>query len=156
MTDRDLGAAKAALHTLAQQQITQLTIGQAVGVGVDIELISDINISNPTFIERNFTPQEQAYCRSRPNAHASFAGKWCAKEAVIKAVSSLHTDRPRVWVQGAAAPLVDIEIRMGESGAPEVVFHGDARDAAMKAGVREVRVSISHIDEFAIATAVSK
>ncbi|KAJ1725693.1 beta subunit of fatty acid synthetase [Coemansia erecta] len=158
MTDRDLSSAKPLLHALAQQQIEQLTRTPAsnLGVGVDIELIADINITNDTFVERNFTAREQEYCRARPNVHASFAGKWCAKEAVIKAVSSLNPGWERVWVRGSAAPLVDIEICSGRSGAPEVVLHGEAKDAAEKAGVKSIKVSISHIDDFAIATAVSQ
>ncbi|KAI9499962.1 fatty acid synthase alpha subunit Lsd1 [Coemansia spiralis] len=154
--DRDsLEGPKYALEHLALQQAKELAQSTAVGVGVDIELIQDINIENDTFVERNFTLAEQAYCRGRPNPHASFAGKWCAKEAVVKAVSSLHPDREKVWVQGDAAPLIDIEIVAGQSGAPEVVLHGDAKDAAAKAGVSRIRVSISHIDSFAIATALA-
>ncbi|KAJ2737625.1 fatty acid synthase alpha subunit Lsd1, partial [Coemansia sp. BCRC 34301] len=99
---------KFALEHLAQQQAQSL-FGER-GVGVDIELIADINIENETFVERNFTVGEQEYCWSRANPHASFAGKWCAKEAVIKAVSSADLDQANVWIRGSAAPLVDIEI----------------------------------------------
>ncbi|KAJ1901587.1 fatty acid synthase alpha subunit Lsd1 [Kickxella alabastrina] len=153
---------KYALGYLAQQQASELLnkplspSKDSIGVGVDIELIQDININNPTFIERNFTTAEQTYCWSRPNAHASFAGKWCAKEAVIKAVSSLHPDWEKVWVRGSAAPLVDVEISMGVSGAPKAVLNGEVAEAAEKAGVSEIKVSISHIDAFAIATAIAK
>ncbi|KAJ1729412.1 hypothetical protein LPJ61_003534 [Coemansia biformis] len=148
------GGAKDQLKCLAENQAHELLTG-ATGVGVDIELIEDINIENDTFIERNFTLREQEYCRSQPNPHASFAGKWCAKEAVIKAVSSLDLDCPKVWTKGAAAPLDEIEIVMATSGAPSVVLHGDARAACEKAGVLQIKVSISHIDAFAIATAIT-
>ncbi|KAJ1820342.1 fatty acid synthase alpha subunit Lsd1 [Coemansia sp. RSA 2675] len=141
------------LEKLALQQVRSL-YGQT-GVGVDIELISDINIENETFIERNFTLAEQEYCWGRPNAHASFAGKWCAKEAVIKAVSSADLDLEKVWVKGSAAPLIDIEIAIGTSGAPMVVLHGEAKDAVEKTKVTQIKVSISHIDTFAIATAIA-
>ncbi|KAJ1815816.1 hypothetical protein LPJ75_002241 [Coemansia sp. RSA 2598] len=137
-------------------ELTQSTAGLNAGIGVDIELIQDINIENETFVERNFTPAEQKYCRSRPNPHASFAGKWCAKEAVIKAVSSLNPTWEKVWIKGSAAPLIDIEICIGTSGAPVVVLHGEVKEAAEKAGVSDVKVSISHIDTFAIATAISQ
>ncbi|KAJ2482600.1 fatty acid synthase alpha subunit Lsd1 [Coemansia sp. RSA 2131] len=154
MDRSSLQAHKQALHSLAQAHAHELA--PSLGVGVDIELITDINIENDTFVERNFTAHEQAYCWARPNPHASFAGKWCAKEAVIKAVSSLNLQTPKVWVKGDAAPLIDIEIVIAESGAPQVVFHGDAKDASVKAGVAWVKVSISHIDDFAIATAIAQ
>ncbi|KAJ2162100.1 fatty acid synthase alpha subunit Lsd1 [Coemansia sp. RSA 552] len=154
MDKEALQGPKAALGALAEQQAQNLA-APGSGIGVDIEFIEDINIENDWYIDRNFTQREQAYCRSQPNPHASFAGRWCAKEAVIKAVSSLNLARAKVWTQGAAAPLIGIEIVIAESGAPEVIFHDDARDASEKAGVSHVRVSISHIDAFAIATAIA-
>ncbi|KAJ2140580.1 fatty acid synthase alpha subunit Lsd1 [Coemansia sp. RSA 678] len=108
------------------------------------------------FIERNFTADEQVYCWAQPNTHASFAGKWCAKEAVIKAVSSLNLQSPKVWVKGDAAPLIDIEIFIAGSGTPQVLFHGNANDASVKTGVTCVKFSISHIDDFAISTAIAQ
>ncbi|KAJ1924023.1 fatty acid synthase alpha subunit Lsd1 [Tieghemiomyces parasiticus] len=123
------------------------------GVGVDVELLSAVNVDNATFVERNFTDREVAYCRGRPDSQASFAGRWSAKEAVIKAVTS-YANRP-VFTQGAAAPLKDIEILSTESGAPEVVFHGEARRVAHEAGVRRVKVSISHSGEYAVALALA-
>ncbi|KAJ2771517.1 fatty acid synthase alpha subunit Lsd1 [Coemansia nantahalensis] len=145
---------KRQLEALALRQAGELLAGPT-GVGVDIELMADINIENETFVERNFTAREQAYCWGRPNPHASFAGKWCAKEAVVKAVSSLDLGCPKVWTKGDAAPLDEIEIVIAASGAPEVVLYGDAKAACAKAGVRRIKVSISHIDSFAIATAVA-
>ncbi|KAJ2908853.1 fatty acid synthase alpha subunit Lsd1 [Coemansia aciculifera] len=146
------------LEKLAKHQATELLLllgGSDRGVGVDIEAIADINIENPTFVERNFTAAEQAYCWSRPNPHASFAGKWCAKEAAVKAVSSIVSTDQVVWTKGSAAPLVDIEICVGASAAPQVVFHGEAKEAVERAGISLVRVSISHIDLYAIATAIA-
>ncbi|KAF9580624.1 3-oxoacyl-[acyl-carrier-protein] synthase, partial [Lunasporangiospora selenospora] len=123
------------------------------GVGVDVEMVSAINIENETFLERNFTQQEIDYCLSRPDPQASFAGRWSAKEAVVKAVSSFSLETEKVWNQGAAAGLKEIEIVMAESGAPSVVFAGAAKDAAVKAGVNEVKVSISHSGSYAVAVA---
>ncbi|OLY80881.1 Fatty acid synthase subunit alpha [Smittium mucronatum] len=126
------------------------------GVGVDFELVSTFNIDNENFIERNFTPAEIEYCQSRPDPQSSFTGKWCAKEAVIKSVSSFNPNIPRVWNQGEAAPLIEIEILTSESGAPSVIFHGSAKQAALTAGVSSVKVSISHSGAYAGAVAVSQ
>jgi fatty acid synthase subunit alpha len=81
-------------------------------LGVDVESISAINIDNETFVERNFTQKEQAYCKKAPSPQASFAGRWSAKEAVFKSLG--------VPGKGAGAALKDIEITSDESGAPVV------------------------------------
>ncbi|ODQ80013.1 hypothetical protein BABINDRAFT_8193 [Babjeviella inositovora NRRL Y-12698] len=115
------------------------------GVGVDVELLSALNIDNATFIERNFTESEIAYCNKAASPHASYTGTWSAKEAVFKALG--------VKSEGAGASLKDIEIFRNANGAPEVKLAGAAAKAASSAGVKKVNVSISH-DEFQ-ATAVA-
>ena len=98
-----------------RQMVESLVAATSTGdskVGVDVESIDAINISNETFIERNFTNNEQAYCRKAPSAQASFAGRWSAKEAVFKSLN--------VSSKGAGAALKDIEILSNEKGAPEV------------------------------------
>lgn len=81
--------------------------------GVDIEQIDALDISNETFIERNFTEAEIAYCRKAPSPQASFTGKWSAKEAVFKSL--------KVASRGGGAAMKDIEISNDQSGAPTVV-----------------------------------
>ncbi|KAK4493918.1 hypothetical protein PRZ48_015104 [Zasmidium cellare] len=115
--------------------------------GVDIENVDAIDIHNDTFIDRNFTDAEIAYCRKAPSPQASFAGKWSAKEAVFKSL--------KVSSQGGGAPLKEIEITNSETGAPVVTLHGDAKAAATKAGVKSTTVSISHSDAQVIAVAIS-
>ncbi|PLN78712.1 putative fatty acid synthase alpha subunit FasA [Aspergillus taichungensis] len=117
-------------------------------VGVDVEIIESVNIHNETFIERNFTAQEQEYCRKAPSPQASFAGRWSAKEAVFKSLG--------VHSKGAGASLKDIEIASDTTGAPIVNLHGAAAEAAKQAGAKQVNVSISHSDIQAVAVAISK
>lgn len=74
------------------------------GVGIDVQLISEVNIENEVFIEKNFTKQEIIYCRSQPSPHSSFAGKWAGKEAVIKAISNACPGKV-IWSGGHAAPM---------------------------------------------------
>ncbi|KAB8228219.1 3-oxoacyl-[acyl-carrier-protein] synthase [Aspergillus alliaceus] len=116
-------------------------------VGVDVENLESVNIENETFIERNFTAEEQQYCRKAASPQASFAGRWSAKEAVFKSLG--------VCSKGAGAPLKDIEITNDATGAPVVNLHGAAAEAAKQAGVKQVSVSISHSDSQAVAVAVS-
>lgn len=120
------------------------------GVGVDVELVSSINMENETFIKRNFTLSEIKYCQGKPDPQSSFAGKWAAKEAVIKSVSSFNLAQPNVW-KGAGAPMNEIEIVMSSSGAPSVVLHGEAKAAAAKVGVKNLKLTISHSGSYAVA-----
>ncbi|KAG0203436.1 3-oxoacyl-[acyl-carrier-protein] synthase [Mortierella sp. GBA30] len=147
----DVDMTRAILETSAQESLGAQTSSR--GVGVDVEMVSAINIENDTFLERNFSLQEIEYCLSRPDPQASFAGRWSAKEAVVKAVSSFSLETEKVWTQGAGAGLKEIEIMMAESGAPSVVFSGAAQEAAAKAGVKEIKVSISHSGAYAVAVA---
>ncbi len=129
------------------ESLTKASAAAGSNVGVDVEDILMVNISNENFVERNFTAQEQAYCKKAPSPQSSFAGRWSAKEAVFKSLG--------VVSKGAGAPLSDIEIINDEAGAPKVTLHGEALKAANKVGVKKVNVSISHSDTQAIAVAVS-
>ncbi|GEQ68095.1 hypothetical protein JCM33374_g1762, partial [Metschnikowia sp. JCM 33374] len=86
------------------------------GVGVDVEMISALNLENETFIERNFTSAEVEYASKSAFPPASFTGTWSAKEAVFKALG--------VKSQGAGAALKEIEIVRDANGAPTVVLSG--------------------------------
>lgn len=110
---------------------------------VDTELITSVPTSE-TFRSRNFTDAEIKYCSSAPDATASFAGRWAAKEAVFKALS--------VPSKGAGASMKDIEIVAGEAG-PTVKLVGDAAAAA---GGKTIKVSLSHSDTTVVAFAVAQ
>ncbi|KAL8701010.1 MAG: hypothetical protein Q9224_000702 [Gallowayella concinna] len=142
-TDAQKESTKEMVTSLAKAHATENS-----NLGVDVENVDAINIDNETFVERNFTAAEQAYCRKAANPQASFAGRWSAKEAVFKSLA--------VESKGAGAPLKDIEITNDSKGAPVVTLHGDAKAAASKAGVKSVGVSISHSDSQAFAIASAK
>ena len=103
----DLEGTKQVVDSLAKASATE-----GSQVGVDVESIDAINIENETFIDRNFTSNEQQYCFKAPSASASFAGKWSAKEAVFKSLG--------VRSKGSGASLKEIEILSDENGAPAV------------------------------------
>ncbi|KAK9765759.1 fatty acid synthase alpha subunit Lsd1 [Basidiobolus ranarum] len=123
------------------------------GVGIDIQLLSELNIENDTFLERNFTPSELAEAEG---SLSKLCEKWSAKEATIKAVSSFSLDTEQVWNQGVGAPLIGIEILQDVNGNFKVTFYGDAKDAVAKAGVTHVSVSIQSNTEYAMAIATAK
>ena len=142
----DVSSTQSVLASLAEQQAGKK------GVGVDVELCSSVNIENDTFVERNFTKAEIEYCQSRPDRQASFAGRWSAKEAVFKAISSYG----KIASEGAAAPLDEIEIVSDDVGAPQVVLSGKAKSAAASAGIKNINVSISHSGGYSVAVALAQ
>jgi fatty acid synthase subunit alpha len=85
-----------------------------VSVGIDVQKVAEVNTSNATFIERNFTANEIEYCRkpgSGRSTETTFAARWTAKEAVFKSLG--------VASKGAGAAMKDIEI-LNVNGAPVV------------------------------------
>lgn len=127
------------------------------GVGVDVQLIADIHVDNKNFIERNFTEKERAYCDAQVCPQASYAGRWAAKEAVLKALCNAHSangngngngERPK-WLKGAGGALDLIEVMPSSSGAPVVTLHGEVAQENSKS----VKVSISHSGNYAVAFA---
>jgi holo-[acyl-carrier protein] synthase len=112
------------------------------GIGIDlleIERLERAIARRPGLAERLFTNGERAYAarRARPAQH--LAARFCAKEAVAKA---LALDVLR-WQE--------IEVT-GEGGAPRIQLHGATATAAAASG--EVRVSLTHTDRTAGAVAV--
>ncbi|GME71513.1 unnamed protein product [[Candida] boidinii] len=147
-TDKSIQSTKFVSETTNKAaKLLESSIGNK-GVGVDVELISSINIENETFIEKNFTKSEIEYCENSPSPQSSFAGTWSAKEAVFKSLE--------VESKGAGASLKDIEILRDTKGVPTVSLAGLAKDAATKNGVKNVKVSISHDDVQSIAVAISE
>jgi fatty acid synthase subunit alpha len=55
---------------------------------------------------------ERQNCQSKPDTKASFAGVWCAKEAVFKSL--------QIPSLGAGAAMDEIEVLCDENGAPKV------------------------------------
>lgn len=112
------------------------------GIGTDIIEIARIEAAirrTPRFAQRIFTEAEQAYCASQARPSQHFAGRFAAKEAVMKAL-------------GQAVPWRDIEILNDPRGRPICTLH---RRAAEVAAGRRVLVSISHCQTFSTASAVA-
>jgi holo-[acyl-carrier protein] synthase len=98
------------------------------------------------FIQRVFTAAEQAYAESNKNKIEKLAGRFAAKEAILKLVGT-------GW-RGKIA-WTDIEIINNSSGQPEVTLGGEVEKIADKLGIKHISVSITHTANFAIASAVA-
>lgn len=97
------------------------------------------------FLERWFTAREIDYCFGKAMPSRHFAARFAAKEAVVKAL-------PVAW--DGPLPWQSIEISNDPHGGPSVSLSGAILDAATKAGVGEIKVSLSHCDEYATAVAL--
>ena len=85
-------------------------------IGCDIEDISRFrniikNGSNKIF-DKIFTEEEQKYCNSKPDPAVHYTGKFCAKEAVVKAIKSAKTVK--------SIRINQIEIQSLNTGQPKV------------------------------------
>ena len=111
-------------------------------IGTDIVEVERINKlllrTGKLFKNKVFTPQEQKYCDSKSSPSIHYAGRFSAKESIIKAVKSSGYKNPILFK--------NIEILSSDSGIPIVSLH-----FALEC---ECKVSISHTDSHAIATAL--
>jgi holo-[acyl-carrier protein] synthase len=121
-----------------------------VDLGTDIVSVARIAAlveeRGTTFLDRWFTPMEIDYCTRMAVPSRHFAARIAAKEAVSKAL-------PVTW--DGPLPWRSIEIVTGPRGAPSVRLSGALQDAAAQAGVLELKVSLSHCDEYATAVALA-
>jgi holo-[acyl-carrier protein] synthase len=119
-----------------------------VALGVDIVEIARIEEAfarrGARFRDRIFTQTEIDYCESRGSKFASYAARFAAKEAVMKALGTGWGDGVR-WR--------DIEIVRG-SGAPTVVLAGRALERFRELGAERAHLTLSHSREVAIAQVV--
>jgi holo-[acyl-carrier protein] synthase len=97
------------------------------------------------FLDRIYTPAEQKYCVDCKTPVERLAGRWAAKEAVLKALGT-------GWRGGIE--FTDIEVLPDGYGRPVVTLHGRTRQLAESLGIRQMLVSISHGGEYAVATAI--
>jgi holo-[acyl-carrier protein] synthase len=119
-----------------------------LGVGVDIIDVERIQsaLDNPRtgerFRLRVFTEEEVAYCTRRRNAAESFAARFAAKEAMMKALGRAHGWR-------------EIEVIRGK-GAPTLRLHGRAQQHAAALGMERIHLSLSHTATLAIAYVIAE
>ncbi|MFW6133844.1 MAG: holo-ACP synthase [Planctomycetota bacterium] len=97
------------------------------------------------FLQRVFTDAELGYCLGRRRELEHLAGRFAAKEAVLKVLGT-------GWREGIC--WTDIEIRNEPSGRPSVSLGGRCRELADGLGMGDVLVSISHVRTHAIASAI--
>src|SRR5438128_5130400 len=99
---------------------------------------------HPTMRARVFTPEETAYCDAKARPAESYAGRFAAREAVIKALGGY---RRRRWH--------DVSVIRAPSGAPAIRLSGNAKVRADELGVARVLVTFTHERTSAVAFALA-
>jgi holo-[acyl-carrier protein] synthase len=125
-----------------------------ISAGVDLveveriqQALEDSRIGR-RFRERVFTEKEILYCeRKRRGKYESYAGRFAAKEAVMKALG-------RGW--GSKVRWLDIEVGRARSGKPEIVLHDKTAQLAEQLGIRRWALSITHTKEHGLAYVIAE
>jgi len=117
-----------------------------LGLGNDIIEIERVRKAFEThkqaFLDRLFTKKEQEYCQRQKDPFLRFAGRFCAKEAVVKALGCGF---------GSEANWHDIEILGEESGKPKVYLSDELNK---RFNHPNILVTISHCKAYATAVAI--
>src|SRR5262245_6181834 len=125
-----------------------------ISTGVDLAEVNRIQAAledsriGARFRERVFTVKEIEYCEKKQRGkYESYAGRFAAKEAVMKALG-------RGW--GAKVRWLDIEVARARSGKPEIVLHSKTAGLAEQLGIRRWSLSITHTEQHGLAFVVAE
>ena len=120
-----------------------------VSIGIDIVEVYRIREAisrTPRFAERVFTSAERQYCDGKgKTAYQSYAGRFAAKEAFLKALKTGWRGKIS-WKE--------IEIAVGKAGEVSLVITGEAKVRLDALGADRAHLSISHTSEHAIAQVI--
>ena len=120
-----------------------------IGLGTDIVEIDRIrrmlDRHGDSFRNRCFTPAEVAFAEKFKDPAVRFAGRWAAKEAVVKVLGT-----------GFAKGITfhDVEVLPLHTGQPVVTLCGVAAERAADQSIESIMLSISHAKLYATATAI--
>lgn len=112
---------------------------------IEIERIKQAINKNPRFLNKMFTDNEIEYFKSNGFRYESIAGNFAAKEAISKALGTGIRD----------FKFKDIEILRNELGKPIVKTYNNLNSICIKYNVIDIKVSISHCKDYAVANAVT-
>jgi phosphopantetheine--protein transferase-like protein len=116
------------------------------GIGVDVESVVKFRKALHTskgFFPRTFSKREIEYCMSKDDPAVHFAGMFAAKEAAYKAANNLLTGK---------VDITRFEISHDDRGMPIVKCNYEGN----RQNLLEMKVSISHTLEFAVALAFAR
>jgi holo-[acyl-carrier protein] synthase len=122
-----------------------------VALGLDLAQIARLEAAigrhGEHMLARLFTDGERAYCDRRRERITHYAGRFAAKEAVMKVLGT-------GWTRGVRWR--DIEVVRQPGAAPELVLHGVAQEIARGKGIAKIHITITHDAGLAAAVAVAE
>jgi holo-[acyl-carrier protein] synthase len=124
-----------------------------VSTGVDLAEVARVrqalknDRTGERFRQRVFTQKEIEYCESkRRNKYESYAARFAAKEAVMKALG-------RGW--SAQVCWLNIEVVRAPSGKPDIALHQETAAHAAQLGIRRWTLSMTHTAEHGMAYVIA-
>ena len=120
------------------------------GIGIDIievaRIQKQIDSESNSFLKKIFTDKEIEYCESKiKNKAQNFAARFAAKEAFFKALGT-------GWRDGLSWK--DVEIENDELGKPNILLSGKSKKNIQENSISKIHVSLSHINEIAVAVVI--
>jgi holo-[acyl-carrier protein] synthase len=152
----ELATAASHLIPVARNPLFDGRSGAVMIVSTGVDLIEVVRIQHALedartgrrFRERVYTTHEIAYCESKNRGkYESYAGRFAAKEAVMKALG-------RGW--GAKVAWVEIEVARARSGKPAIVLHHKTAQFAAQLGIRNWLLSITHTKDHGLAYVIAQ
>jgi holo-[acyl-carrier protein] synthase len=120
-----------------------------IGVGIDLVEVERIRSSwqrfGERFARRILCPAELEYCLSFTHPETHLAARFAAKEAISKALGT-GIGQQLGWQ--------DMEVLRRDTGQPEAVIHGPARQLLAGRGVQRILLSLTHTCRYAAAVAI--
>lgn len=118
-------------------------------IGIDIVEIKRLEkVSRrwgKSFLKKVYTDRELAYARGKRYPYQHLAARFAAKEAIFKALGEVENDFVG-WK--------NVEILNDATGKPVVHWHGAAERTRKKRGLKGAVVSLSHTENYAVASAM--
>jgi holo-[acyl-carrier protein] synthase len=119
-----------------------------IGIGIDIievDRVEEKISRSQGFREKVFSRAEIDFCDKQRKSFESYAVRFAAKEAFLKATGKGLT---------SGYDLCDIEVVNDSLGKPELVLHNSFAELAEVSGWKKIHVSLSHIRAAACATVI--
>ncbi|HLD36594.1 MAG TPA: holo-ACP synthase [Planctomycetota bacterium] len=125
-----------------------------IGIGIDLVEVKRVKaLLNKPNLGRIFTAQEIKYCRSKANPAESFAARFAAKEAFLKAIGTgWGTAQSPNWneIEVVAHPVS----RIPHPKAVPLQLSGKAQKIAGRLGVKHTQLSLTHTKDYAVAVVI--
>ena len=124
----------------------RVSLSAPIGCGIDVVELARFRRAmqrgGEAFMRKVFTKAEEAYADARPRTRLlHLAGRFAAKEAVIKAIAQIDP---------ASTPAMhEVEVRNDRLGRPSVLLHN------RRAARLTLHISLSHVNSVAVASAIA-